>query len=241
MCRSLGGRLTGGIGVLTAALVLAGCGGPDEPPSPQPTPPVASSTAVGPSATPARSASPIGSATATPASSPTLTASPTPTASPTTAAGEPSTPVPPSATGGIDQTVAPRRVETRAPVELDETSTPRAGVAVRLAAVLRVTATAKLPGEVSGPALAVTVSVANTSDGPMRLADVVVNLDDASGAPASAISSPPARALPLDLPAGRTTEGVYVFTVAGRRQGSVTVTVSLAPDQPVLLFRGRVR
>jgi hypothetical protein len=104
-----------------------------------------------------------------------------------------------------------------------------------------VKATAQLPGEVAGPALAVTVSVDNRSRAGVELDSVVVDLADASGAPGSPISTPPAAPLPASLAAGRATEGVYVFTVPESRQRSVTVTVSLAPEQPVLVFRGRVR
>lgn len=225
-------RLVGPIGALAVGLVLAGCGGSDPPPTP-PTPssPAVSGPTAGPSASPTGSAGPTGSAPATPTAAP-RTTSP---------ALEPRTPVPPSATGGVDQTVAPRPVETKPPVELDETAAPRAGVQVRLAAVRRVTATAQLPGEVSGPALAVTLAVANITGAPVRLTDVVVNLDDASGAPANPVSTAPARALPTQLAPGRRAEGVFVFTVARARQGTVTVSVSLDPDQPVLVFRGRVR
>lgn len=251
------------LGVLFAAVVvLGGCSGPDAPspaattPVPTTSTPTASSLTTPTPTTPApNTSSPTAPAPTTPAptatspttpartaSSPTATAS-APTAS-ATAGGDPkapTTPVPPESTGGVRQTVKPRQVESRAPVDLDEQATAGPGVQVRLVSVRKVRATAQLPGEVAGPALAVAVSVDNRAAAAVTLDRVVVDLADASGAPGSPISTPPAKPLPATLAAGGAAEGTYVFTVPSNRQSTVTITVSLDPGQPVLVFRGRVR
>jgi hypothetical protein len=140
----------------------------------------------------------------------------------------------------VHQTIKPKPVTSSKPVRLDQPAFPRRGIEVRLTSVRRITATARLPGEVAGPALAVAVSVDNESGKAADLRNVVVNLTDSSGKPASLLSTPPARPLTGQLRSGRVVEGVYVFTVARANQKTVTVTVSLAPDQRVVVFDGRV-
>lgn len=233
-------RSTLGVVLLTAIVVLGGCGTAPDAPSP---------AATTPATVPSAPATPVSSApspTASGSTPPAPTASSTaPSAARSTSASTepkaPTTPVPPDSTGGVRQTVKPRPVESRAPVDLDEQATAGPGVQVRLVSVRRVTAAAQLPGEVAGPALAVAVSVDNRGGEPVALDRVVVDLADSSGAPGSPISTPPAAPLPASLAAGSAAEGVYVFTVPTDRQRTVTITVSLDPGQPVLVFRGRVR
>ena len=184
-------------------------------PSPSPTPPPTAPSATG---------TPSERSTATASSS-----APPPAA---TAAAPPSR-------GTVNQTVEPKPVPSSKPVQLDKPASSSPGIKVRLTSIRRITVTEGLPGEVAGPALAITVSVDNQSNKTVGLGDAVVNLTDSSGAPANPIVSPPARPLPTAVRSGQVVNGVCAFTVATSRQKTVTVTVSLAPDQPVLVFKGK--
>ena len=151
------------------------------------------------------------------------------------------TPVPPPSPGTVTQTVAPRKEVTKPPVKLGKPSRPTAGTSVKITSVKAITAKAQLPGEVAGPAVALTVTVKNGGTKPMDLSAVVVTLTDSSGAPGSEMTAKPAKAFSGRLAKGRTATGVYVFTVAKSRRSPVSVLVTLAGETPVLLFKGDVR
>jgi hypothetical protein len=147
--------------------------------------------------------------------------------------------VPQPTPGSANSTVATKPVETQAARPLDKTAKAGQGVSVRLESVRKIVAKAKLPGEVAGPALAVSVKVDNDSAKSLDLSNVVVNLTDASDAPGSVMSTAPARRLPARVKAGGSASGVYVFTVPSKQQKTVTVTVSITPGKSVLKFEGK--
>ena len=144
------------------------------------------------------------------------------------------TPVPPPTPGSADETVPTKPVETAKPKPLDKSADAGDDVSVQLKSVRRIKAEAKLPGEVAGPALAVSVDVDNGSPKSLNLSTVVVNLTDASDAPGTVMSAAPAKRLPTRVKAHRTASGVYVFSVPSAQQGTVTVTVSISPGKQVL-------
>jgi hypothetical protein len=130
---------------------------------------------------------------------------------------------------------------TRKAVELDKPSADGAGVAVRITDVKAITAKAQLPGEVAGPAVALTLKVQNDSSGPVDLSSVVVTLLDADQAPGIEMTAKPSDPLSGTLRAGKSTTGVYVFTVDKSRRNPISVNVTLAGAAPVLLFKGDAR
>lgn len=168
---------------------------------------------------------------------PTVTATPTP---PTTQT-PPTTAVPAPTAGDVNQTVAAKKEVSKRPVRLEQPSDAGAGVQVRIRSVKAITAKAQLPGEVAGPAVALTVSVRNRSSRPLDLNAVVVTLTDATQAPGNEMSAKPARPLTGHLPVGRTSVGVYVFTVDQDRRNPVSVAVTLAGEAPVVVFKGDAR
>lgn len=97
---------------------------------------------------------------------------------------------------------------------------------------------AKLPGEVSGNSLIMTLTVRNGSKSPLDLTSTSVVLVDAEGSPANLISSAPAKPLPDAVPAGKSVSGTFVFVVSNKRRNPVTVDVSVSADRPVMVFRG---
>ena len=147
----------------------------------------------------------------------------------------------PSTTGGVTRTVPAIPVRTKPPVALGRRAQVSATVALEIASVRAVQAQARLPGEISGPGVAVTVAVVNHSSRAVNVADTVVTLTDSSQAPGGSVSDLRARPRAGRLAAGRTGRGTYLFTVPTSRRSPVTVTVTLTGQSPVVQFVGAVR
>ena len=147
----------------------------------------------------------------------------------TSAAGTPTNPV--------ERTVAPQPEESKPPVRLDQPSTTGTGLTAKLILVSAVEAKAQLPGEITGPALAITIEVSNTGTRPADLGSVVVTVLDSDEAPGAEMTAAPAEPLTGRLAAKAKVRGVYVFRVPKDKRRPVTVTVSIS-DAPVLVFTG---
>ena len=130
--------------------------------------------------------------------------------------------------------------ESKKPVKLDKPSATGNGLSAKVVSVKAIEAKAKLPGEIKGPALAVTVELRNTRDKATDLSAVVVNLLDSDQAPGSEMSTEPAKPFAGKLAAGKTAEGTYVFTVPKNKRKPITLSVSVN-DDPVLVFTGNAR
>jgi len=145
--------------------------------------------------------------------------------------------------GNIDQIVPEVPVTTAPAVALTDTADFGGQVSARISQVSAVQATATLPGEISGPAVAVTVQITNGSGQAIGLDAVTVTMADAGGNPATAISVNPADPSgPLQgaLSAGASASGTYVFTVPADQRNPVTVTVNYSSGAPTVVFTGQV-
>ena len=169
-------------------------------------------------------------------SAPTMPASAQPT--PATTSRPPTTPVTPSQSGNVDQTVPSKTVSSRPPVSLDKSAQPTTDVVVSLPSIKAIEAKGQGPGEVSGPAVAVTVKVTNNKKSALDLSQTVVNLTAANGDPGSMMTGSPAAPLPATLPPGKSATGVYVFAVPKSQRDPVKIEVSIDADTPVAVFRG---
>lgn len=198
-------------------LAGSGCSSTDDAPAPTPSG-TAASTAPAESTTPAPG----------PRTTPGRTLPPPPT-----------TPVPQQSPGDVNSTVPTTPEKSRAPVGLDKTSQTEQGVAAKIVEVAAVTAEARGPGEVSGPAVAVTVQVDNRSASAVSLDQVVVNLTASDGSPANPMTAKPAKPFGGRLAAGKKARGVYVFAVAKDDRDPITVDVTISGGGTVLVFRGK--
>jgi len=142
--------------------------------------------------------------------------------------------------GNINDVVAEVAATSAAPVALAETADFGGQVGARLTAVTPIQATAIVPGEISGPAIAVTVEIDNGSADAIGLGSVTVTLTDSAGNPASGISADSAGALAGALGAGDTASGMYVFSVPTDLRSPITVTVSYSAAAPTVVFTGEV-
>ncbi len=104
----------------------------------------------------------------------------------------------------------------------------------------RVDAEARLPGEVAGPAVAVTVRITNTGSTPIDLGAVTVNVLDADGQASAPLTSAPAAPLEGELQPGDDAEGVYLFEFGADRAEPVTIEVSPTVDSPIAVFVGPI-
>jgi len=170
---------------------------------------------------------------------PASTAGPSSDATPTTPSAPPvstSGPVPTS--GDINQVVPEREIPTNSAVPLDGTADFGDKILARLTDVKAIDATARVPGEISGAALAVTVEIENTSADPIGLDSVTVNMTGADDVPAPPVTTDPASPLSGTLMPGEKKSGVYVFTIPADSRGSVGVTVLYSAGAPIVLFQG---
>lgn len=215
------GRVRRASVVTVAVLALTACGGSHR---------AATTTGAG-STQPGGSASQTASTGAT---TPTATRSASVPPAPTTA-------VPAPSAGNISQTVASAAITTQAPTGLAATAAFGTGVTVRVVSIASITANAQQPGEVTGPAAEVTLSMTNASTKAVSLTDVVVDLQDGAGIPSVSMSASPAAPFTGQLPAGQTAQAVYVFSLAAGHRNPVSIAVSYTVQAPVVRFVGIVK
>jgi hypothetical protein len=168
---------------------------------------------------------------------PTVGASPAPSQAVSTPV--PSVSVPkPTATG--KPTVVPTQSTTTTNAPIDDTASLGNGVDVRVSEVESVQGDAKGPGEISGPAVRVSVEVRNTSDEEVAMDLALVNVYYGKDkTPASALSGPGLAPLSGSIPAGKSATGAYVFSVPEDQREQLTVEFSYSTDAPTVIFSGR--
>lgn len=144
---------------------------------------------------------------------------------------------PPAKTASSGPT-APAPVPTRSaalgsPVALDTR------VTVRLAEVSATTVKAVTPGENSGPAVKVTVSVQNRSTAPVDVNSAVVSLTADKGSAGVGTTAGDPKPLAGSVAPGATAKGTYIFMLAPAKDRQVTVSVNYSAGEPVAVFTGR--
>jgi hypothetical protein len=127
---------------------------------------------------------------------------------------------------------------TKAPVPLSQPADFGTGVVAKLDKIESIVATAHGPGEISGPALAFTITVTNRSTEAVDLGSVIVNLTDAHGDPGVSMFGPPAVLLSGTLAVGASATGTYVFAVASAAASMVRLEVSYSTQAPTVVFSG---
>ena len=158
----------------------------------------------------------------------------------TSAPIHPTTPVAAPGHGNVNQTVPTGTPVTKPAVPLTSTAAYGNGVTVTLSAVKKVTTVSELPGEIAGPGVQMAVTFHNGSSAPTDLNSVVVDLQDASGVSAGAMSASPAKPVAGSLAPGATASGVYVYTLGKNFTGPARLSVSYSAQAPVVLFSGPI-
>jgi type IV secretory pathway VirB10-like protein len=142
-------------------------------------------------------------------------------------------PVPPE--GAQEQPVAPEQE----PVAPTETATGSDGAQVALVKTESLDVVGKLPGEVSGPGISVTVEITNTTDAPMNMDYVAVNLyTGADRTPALPIQSGDSGGFGGELAVDESATASYVFLVDEDAREDVLIGVDYLPGAATVTFRG---
>ncbi|MFD7078182.1 hypothetical protein ACFV9G_28510 [Nocardioides sp. NPDC059952] len=122
---------------------------------------------------------------------------------------------------------------------LKSVATTSPGVTARLARIDSVQATASLPGEIGGPALAITVKVKNQTGKKLDLALGVVNAYyGPERTPAVSVASDGEVPFPASVADGESAKGVYVFQIPEQAR-PVRVELDLGNGADVVVFKGR--
>ncbi|GAA1389862.1 hypothetical protein [Luteococcus peritonei] len=151
-----------------------------------------------------------------------------------------STPVEPPRRGNIKQTVAPSPVASAATVAFGQDSHVSDDVVVRVSATKAVTTSAKVPGDVAGPGVLVTVTVENRSEQPLDASNAVVTLTASDQSPAVMNLGEPTEMFSGVVAPGATASADYAFRVARNKRRPVTVQVTVDPALKVASFTGDV-
>jgi len=145
-----------------------------------------------------------------------------------------------SDTGDIHTTEPTRSAtpESPHPVTIDTPAEFGNGVVAVVTSVAATEVVAILPGETSGPGLALNIDITNGSPDDIALDNVTVDLLTGDLVSASQITTGDHRPFAGTLAAGETTTGTYVFTVSPDSRESATLTIRYTADQPAVIFTG---
>jgi hypothetical protein len=124
-------------------------------------------------------------------------------------------------------------------VPLDQPTAYGDGTSARIASIRAFDARGMGAGEFSGPALAVTVAITNTSSAPVSLDTVAVNLY-AGATRAATLKDGATAPFHGSLAPGATATAVYPFSVPVAARDAVTVTVGISATTGRAVFSGPV-
>jgi hypothetical protein len=146
-------------------------------------------------------------------------------------------PVMPEATGPTgDAGVLPAALPS---VGLDEPAASGDGVTAQVRSIEAIDGAGSGPGNISGPALRVTLQLTNGTAAPIALDFVSIGLTHGSdNTPASPLNDPSADPFTGTLEPGAAGDGVYVFSMPEDDRDLVTVSVGYRAGAPYLVFSG---
>lgn len=142
--------------------------------------------------------------------------------------------------GSIEETVAPVAPGETQEAELGETAELEGGVNVTVSEVEALDVTATTPGEIAGPAVALTLTVENTSDEPIDLSTAMVSVTGSKDSLGQPTTSEPYSPFSGSVEPGKTSSGIYVFRLPADERDSLEVTVEYIAGAPIALFAGTV-
>jgi hypothetical protein len=141
---------------------------------------------------------------------------------------------------GAPKTSAPPAVlpSPSKPVSLDATAPIDAGARAQITGIKSVTSEAVGPGEISGPAIQVTMRI-SAGNKKVDLADVVVNgYYGSRRTPAVPVMRPGGKPFTGVVEAGEDATGVYVFNVPKNARPEITIELFFSASAPPVLFTG---
>ena len=177
-------------------------------------------------------ATPSRSATAGPAQAPAPTGD-APAGSPTAAST--------AASPGSLQTVPYAEVTPRPAIPLSATADFGTGLTVAISQIESVRSKAERPGEISAPAVRLTLRAHNASGRPITIEGMVVTLEyGRKRTPAISVHEPGGVPFAGVLAPGSSARGVYVFNVPHDARDQIRVITSYTGAAPTLVLAGSV-
>lgn len=160
------------------------------------------------------------------------------------AQGEQTTEATPSATAEPSGSLEPvpyAEVTPRPAVPLSATADFGTGLTVEITRVEAVRSKAERPGEISAPAVRLTMRAHNDSKQPITVEGMVVTLEyGADRTPAVNVHEPGGDPFAGVVAPGATARGVYVFNVPARARDRIRVVTSYTGAAPTLVLAGSV-
>jgi hypothetical protein len=153
---------------------------------------------------------------------------PTPSATPSASKG--GTTSAPKADARYGATVA-QTVEKNVDAKLS------GGMTAKVVSVSAVDGKAIRAGETAGPALKVTIDLANTTGKDVSLSQVSVNAFYGAKATPASVLTDGTKPLLGPLAAGATATGTYIFSVPDAQQSSAVFTMTDAAGSPITVFK----
>ena len=158
----------------------------------------------------------------------------------TSTVGVPTSPPSTQAPGDITKTVPAEPQPTLPVTPADHPVSVDPTVTVSIDSIDRVEATAKLPGEIAGPAVAVTATIRNLGTAPVELGSVTVTVADTEAMPLSPTTASPAAPFSGSVPAGASASATYVFGFPAERHNPITININYSAAAPIAVFSGTV-
>lgn len=146
----------------------------------------------------------------------------------------------PRPTAGATSATAPPPIPEMTPTRPTVQVTQENDVRVSLTKVEPVQGEARLPGEVAGPAIRVTVRVQNGASKTLNLDNARVTAYYGADDTPAGVLTVGGRELTGKLAPGDSADGVYLFTVPTEDRGNVRITVDTAAGVPVAVFTGKM-
>jgi len=123
-------------------------------------------------------------------------------------------------------------------VTADQTGSPQPGVEARVVDMERFEASDGLPGDAVGPAVRVSVEVANTGDTPIDTSGSALSVDFGDElVPGSEIGVGGEGALPATIPPGQHATVVGAFAIPVGENGGMRISLDLLAGKPVVIFQ----
>lgn len=146
--------------------------------------------------------------------------------------------VPAPSDGNIEEKVKQRKQGSVKRVQLDSEASLPDGVHLKVTKVKAFTAKAETPGEITGPALAVSIRLKNTTKKPTDVDSAIITVTKADGAPAQPTTSDPYAPFSGKILAGDAGTGTYVFLIPKKDRKELAITVEYRAGQSIAEFVG---
>lgn len=152
----------------------------------------------------------------------------------------PAVTVPAPGGGSVTETVAPAEPGATTEAGIDEPADLPDGIRISVASAREIEVTAETPGEVAGPAVAVTLTVDNPTQKARDLSTAMVSLTGSGGTLGQPTTSDPYAPFAGVVPPGGSATGTYVFLLPIEERDALSITVEYLAGAPIALFAGDI-